>query len=275
VGVQKYKLLAYFYILIPFAMKIKTITPIYILLLLVFAFLPFRTLPQCTPLTAEQCPDPENNGEICPDTLAPGFLNQPYNVVATILPPAVIDTLSFQFEVNHITLDSVVNLPDGLSWESNALNNEFYPGNYYCVLMQGTPMVADTFHLKIYIGVFVYIELLGDTIRVTQMVDSTSLSIIIIDNTGITERQDRSFYIAGNSPNPFISWTSIRYYSEEPGTVEFQLYTMMGTLVDTRQAMASRGENYFHYLGDKLAPGTYFYLLRSNGRQAAGKMIKR
>jgi hypothetical protein len=269
-GVQKYKLLTYFYILIPFAMKIKTITPIYILLLLALAFLPFRALPQCTPLTAAECPDPENNGEICPDTLSPGLLNQPFEVVASILPPAT-DTLGVI--INHIKLDSVTNLPPGLSWQSNAANNDFFPGTYYCVLMQGTPTVADTFYLRIYIGVFA--DVFGFPVYVGQVVDSTSLAIIIIDNTGITDRQDHKFYISENSPNPFSTWTSIRYYSEEPGTVEFQLYTMMGALVDTRQAMASRGENYFHYLGDKLAPGTYFYLLRSNGRQAAGKMIKR
>lgn len=256
-------------------MKIKAFTAINILIALALIFLPFTGLPQCTPMGADQCPDPENNGQVCPDTLAPGFLNQPYSVVATILPPAVIDTLSFQLDVNHITLDSVTNLPDGLSWESNAVNNEFYPGNYYCVLMQGTPTVADTFHLKIYIGVFVYIELLGDTIQVAQIVDSTSLSIIIIDNAGIMERQDHSFYIAGSLPNPFTTWTSIQYYSEDPGPVEFQLYNMMGALVDTRQTMAFKGQNYYSYLGDGLAPGTYFYLLRSNGRQAAGKIVKR
>jgi hypothetical protein len=254
-------------------MKIKTITPIYILLLLALAFLPLRTLPQCTPLTADQCPDPENNGEVCPDTLALGFLNQPYQVTATILPPASDTVLGVQIQIHHIVLDSVTNMPPGLTWQSNTTDNNFYPGTYYCILMQGTPTQADTFHLKIYIGAF--IDVFGTPVYGGQVVDSTSIAIVIIDNTGITERQDKSFYIAGNSPNPFSSWTSIRYYSEEPGPVEFQLYTMMGALVDTRQTLASKGENYFHYLGDKLAPGTYFYLLRSNGKQAAGKMVKR
>lgn len=227
---------------------------------------------QCDPLGAGDCPDPENNGQVCPDTLVPGYLNQPYSVVATILPPAYIDTLSLQIEVNHITLDSVVNLPDGLTWVSNAPGNEFYPGTYYCILMEGMPAVADTFPLKIHIGIFV--EFLGDTIQIAQIVDSTSLAITIVDNTGIAENPDSRFYVHACSPNPFTSWVSLSYHADEPGPVEFRVFNLTGTMVDTRKAIAERGENYFHYYGNHLAPGVYFYSLNSGGRVAAGKIVR-
>lgn len=232
----------------------------------------FNSQAQCDPLGADDCPDPEDNGQVCPDTLAPGFLNQPYSVVATILPPAYIDTLSLQIEINHITLDSVVNLPDGLTWVSNAPGDEFYPGTYYCILMEGTPTVADTFQLRIYIGIFV--ELLGDTIKLAQIVDSTSLAITIIDNTGIAEDRDSRFYVSSCTPNPFTTWVSLSYYAEEPGPVEFEVFNLTGMLVDTRKASAERGDNYFHYDGGHLPSGVYFYSLKSGGRAAAGKIVR-
>jgi hypothetical protein len=251
-------------------MKNLKITHIFLLLALSVATL--NALSQCDPLGADQCPDPENNGEVCPDTLAPGLLNLPYNVVATILPPASDTVMGVPITIHHIVLDSVGNLPTGLSWQSNAVNNEFYPGNYYCILMEGTPTLADTFHLKIYIGVF--IDFFGTPVYGAQVIDSTSLSMIIIDNTGIAEKQHEGFYIMNNYPNPFTTWTSIRFFTEKPGPVEFELYSMMGKLVDRGQMIARKGENYFHYQGESLAPGTYFYLLRSGGKTVAGKFIR-
>jgi hypothetical protein len=250
----------------------KTIKLTHILTCLAFVLISYNAVAQCDPLGADQCPDPENNGEVCPDTLTPGFLNLPYNVVATILPPASDTVMGVPITIHHIVLDSVGNLPTGLSWESNATGNEFYPGIYYCILMQGTPTLADTFNLKIYIGVF--IDFLGTPVYGGQVIDSTSLSMIIIDNTGITEQQDDDFYIVGSYPNPFTTWTSIRYFTEEPGPVEFELYSMMGKLMDSRQTMAQKGENYFHYQGENLAPGTYFYRLKSVGKTLACKIIR-
>jgi hypothetical protein len=44
--------------------------------------------------------------------------------------------------------------------------------------------------------------------------------------------------------------------------------------VDNSQMIARKGENYFHYQGENLAPGTYFYLLRSGSSAVAGKFIR-
>jgi hypothetical protein len=253
-------------------MKMKPVTLSYIFLCLAVCFMSLKALPQCDPMTQAECPDPENNGEICPDTLPVGFINQAYEVTATILPPASDTVQGIPIQIHHIVLDSVANLPTGLSWQSNAAGDEFFPGTYYCILMNGTPTVADTFHLKIYITV--YILVLGQPFYGGQVIDSTSLSMLIVDDAGIADNRDNSFYIGKSYPNPFRTWTSIEYYSEKPGPVEFELFNLMGEMVDSRTAAALRGENYFHYQGECLPPGTYYYLLRSNGRTAAGKIVR-
>jgi hypothetical protein len=192
--------------------------------------------------------------------------------VATILPPASDTVQGIPIQIHHIVLDSVANLPPGLTWESNAAGNSFFPGTYYCIRMQGTPATADTFHLKIYIGVF--INVFGTPVYGGQVVDSTSLAMTIVDNTGIAEAFNPDFHIRSAYPNPFTTWTSIAYYSEKPGPVEFQLYDLMGRRVEARMTSAQPGENYFHYDGEWLTAGTYFYLLRSEGQVAAGKIIR-
>lgn len=250
-------------------MKMKTVKTLTIFLCIAFSISSLHIFAQCTPLGADECPDPENNGEICPDTLEVGFINQLYSEAITILAPAE-DTSGVQ--LHHLTLVEVGNLPPGMTWESNAPGNEFFPEIYYCVLLEGTPTIADTFPLMIVVDV--YVNVFGFPVYAGQIIDSTSVALIIIDNTGIPDGQDETFYIRGNSPNPFTTWTSLRYYAEEPGQVEFALYSIMGEQVDSKSSFARKGENYFHYQGEDLKPGTYFYLLRSGGKAAAGKMIK-
>ncbi len=251
-------------------MKMKVI--LYALLPLAFCLFSTGVFSQCEPLGPEECPDPENNGAVCPEFLPAGFVNQLYSSVATILPPPSIDTLSFQIDINHIRLDSILNLPEGLEWESNAEDNRFFPGTYYCVLIEGTPSVADTFRLKIYISIFV--ELFGDTIFVTQFVDTTSLSMVIAENSGLGDAPDGHLFILSSNPNPFESRTSIHFYCEKAGRVEWELFDLTGRLMDSRIITAGSGENYFHYDGECLSAGTYFYLLKSGGRTAAGKIVR-
>jgi hypothetical protein len=250
-------------------MKMKTIAILTIFLCFSLSVWTFQSFAQCTPLGADECPDLENNGEICPDTLEIGFINQLYSEAITILAPSE-DTSGIQ--LHHLTLITIDNLPTGMTWESNAPDDEFFPGIYYCVLMEGPPTVADTFPLKIIVDI--YVDVFGFPVYAGQIVDSTSVALIIVDNTGLVEGEDAAFYIRGNYPNPFTSWTSIKYYAEVPGPVEFEVYSIMGEMVDSKSANALKGENYFHYMGEQLAPGTYFYLLKSGEKSVAGKTIR-
>lgn len=88
----------------------------------------------CTPVS---CPDPENNGELNPDSLTAGMIGVPYNYVLSILPPPS----GSGFTVNKIKIMQIDNMPAGFTWETNSNNSNdyLYNGNWYCVVIDGTP----------------------------------------------------------------------------------------------------------------------------------------
>ena len=113
----------------------------YFCFLLLAVFLSANTMAQCIPGDSISCPDPENNGQICPDTIAPAYRGIDYTQDITFLAPAKIDTLSLSIDVYNITLVDIEGLPQGMEWETNAEDNEFYPEIYYCILFSGNTAV--------------------------------------------------------------------------------------------------------------------------------------
>jgi len=246
-------------------MKTKNSLSKYFLLTVLVAFLSATAMAQCEP---QECPDPEENGEICPDTMPMAFINQLYNEVATIVVP-LTDTTGVP--LHHFTLVALENLPSGLSWESNAPNNEFLAGNDYCILIDGTPTVADTFYLTIVLDI--YISLFGQPVYVMTIEDSTSLFMVVVDNTGLPGSLAK-LEITGNYPNPFSAWTTIRYAARQSGEVTFEVYSLLGEKLYEKNYLAVPGENAILYDGENLKPGVYFYVLRT-GRNSISKLMVR
>lgn len=228
---------------------------------------------QCVPLTSDECPDLENNGEVCPDTLSPAFINQLYSQVATILPPSVYITEdSVEIELHSVHLMEVANLPEGITWQSNTEDSVFMAGEYYCILMEGTPDSAGEYALRIVVDV--YILFFGIPVKVATAVDSTSLTLIVVDNTGINDDKEASFHAGHNIPNPFKSETRIGYYADKAGPATFEVYSLVGERVHSEQIHAGEGENLIVFDGRRLSAGTYFYILRRDNYQSAGIMIR-
>jgi len=236
-----------------------------ILLLIAFLFTTASIFGQCEPF---ECPDPENNGEICPDTMPVAFLNQLYSEVATIIVP-LEDTTGIP--LHHLTLVAVDSLPPGIEWESNAPGNEFMAGNDYCILLEGTPTEADTFYLRIVLDI--YINFFGQPVYAMTVVDSTSLFLVVVDNTGLDESY-ASLEIIGNYPNPFSDWTNIRFSARQPGEVTFEVFSLLGEKLHEQQTPAKPGENIILYDGRQLSPGTYFYVIRSGGQSLSRIMVR-
>jgi len=249
-------------------MKSKNSALLYLLTTVMLVLFSTLTWAQCEPMSPEECPDPENNGEICPDTLPMGYLNQLYSEVATILVP-LQDTSGVN--LHHLTLVEVGNLPTGLGWVSNAANNEFMAGNYYCILMDGIPADTGTFYLKIVVDI--YIDILGFPVYAAQVTDSTSLSMIIVDNTG-TDEPVKSLEITGIYPNPFTDWTSVRFNAITPDEVTFQVFTLLGEKIHEEKMLARPGENSLLFNGMSLNPGAYFYVVRSGNHSTSRLMIR-
>lgn len=247
----------------------------YLLTLLVIAILGImlpqgQAFAQCVPADSTECPDPENNGEICPDTLAPGYLGQFYSQVATILPPLTYgDTIVVT--LHHITLVAVDSLPNGITWQSNAPNNEFMAGEYYCILLEGTPDTIGTFPLRIVVDVYIIILPGFPPVYAGQIIDSTSLVMEVFDPSGIS--QPGPVTVTGVIPNPFRQETSISFTNGRSEVVSFEVYDLTGHRIFDEQLPATPGENTYIFRNPGLRPGHYIYVIRSAGARVGGAMV--
>jgi hypothetical protein len=242
-------------------------------LLLFFAVIAFgmhlQTYAQCTPGDSLSCPDPENNGEICPAFLPPAIQNAIYSEEVTILPPPTFTYLSATVPIHRIVLKSVDNLPPGMTYASNEPSGVFYPGTYYCVLLSGTPTDTGIFTLKIVVDA--YILVLGTPVYAGEQIDSTSLSITVQAATPVNRLQAES--IASRPfPNPFSTETVFDLNGFTGGEIRLSIYDQLGRRVFRDKLL--NGEGRISLDGTQLSPGLYFYRLESETHQSQGKLIK-
>ncbi len=228
-----------------------------------------NTYGQCTPGDSISCPDPENNGQVCPDSLAIGYQGQAYNQTISILPPTV--TTGLVFTIHHIHLVDVGNLPQGISWVSNTEDNDFYPGTYYCVLLSGVPSDTGDFVLRIVVEVFAVYN--GTIISVGEVTDSTSLMMHVEQYSGVenlfSAKNRLSFW-----PNPFINNVRMKFISNEGGRVEISVYTLQGVPVLRKNAFSVAGENTISIKSSGLPQGHYIVKVEGGKQTFTGIVSK-
>jgi hypothetical protein len=261
-----------------FVEKQRLMTKIYSLFILVsmFAF-SFNANSQCTP--DPTCTDLLTPGEICPATLPDGTVGTPYSQVVTVIPPATaaIGTGGATVTIYQIILDSVGNMPPGLTYQPSSggafVVKPSTDVNYrYCILISGTPLLAGTYPLSIYVTP--WIHLFGNTnVPSTQQVDDTSLAIVIHPNsTGYSIVNMNKFSVLNSKPNPFSYTSKIGFISPNSCEVKLNVFDVVGNLIYNEKMTATRGENYFDFNGMKLGKGIYFYTI-TNGKESFTKQL--
>jgi hypothetical protein len=243
--------------------------------LLVFILLGFAALPsvmaQCTPADSTSCPDPEGNGAVCPDTLQTAYLGQDYEQVVTMLIPSTYDTGIYSVPLHHVQLKDVAGLPEGIQWQSNADNNIFMAGNYYCVLFSGTPV--DTGHYVLKIVVDVYSSYNNVPIFVGTTVDSTSIWIDVVDANAVNQESLNSLRFRA-WPNPFRSRLQVDFVSNKPGKVAVDLYNLLGQALYHGEFFTISGENTLQVPTQNISPQTMIVRLKQ-GDKAYTKIISK
>jgi hypothetical protein len=96
---------------------------------------------------ADCTPDPnvvdtEGVGVREPYELPVGFIGDYYNTVLTIIAPVKAETWGvFNVTITKIQLTELVNMPGGLTWDTNTGNSDdyMYGGEKYCLVVEGIP----------------------------------------------------------------------------------------------------------------------------------------
>ncbi|HNS16789.1 MAG TPA: T9SS type A sorting domain-containing protein [Bacteroidales bacterium] len=230
---------------------------------------------QCTPGDATTCPDPEQNGQVCPDNLPEAVAGQLYSQAFTILAPPGYPYNGDTIVLDHITLVEVTGLPEGFTWLSNVETNEFTVGTYYCVLLEGTPAVAGDHPLRITVDVYAKLFPAFPPIRVATVTDSTSLLISVKwDPNSIDETATKAMILLPPEPNPFSGSTRIGVGINDPGVVKLEVYDLVGQIRYSENLTAIHGANYFDFDGRRLDRGIYILKVSNGVTSIASRLIK-
>lgn len=247
----------------------KVIKPILFIFIAAIIFLgPNYSFSQCIPDTT--CEDIGEPGQICPDSLPDGVLGVNFEHVVTILPPKTTIINNVPFSIVKILLDTITNLPPGLTYQSSA--KEMYPDTAYCAIIQGTPTETGTYALTI--KVIPFINYLGFPTAGDTVVNDTSLSITIHATSNVESTNYSRFYGFQNRPNPFSDYTRIVCFCDKSCIVELKIFNLVGQVIHKEELYASKGKNLFKFDGSDLKSGTYLYTISNARGKYSGKLIK-
>jgi hypothetical protein len=242
-----------------------------IVTILILTAYPRSALSQCQPDTVN-CKDVLLPGEICPLIVPDGTVNVPYEQVFTVIPPNQADIQTGTVNIIKIVIDTVGNLPPGLSYQTNS--DTFYVDTAYCILLSGTPTIAGVYDLHIRVIPYIYSWIFNMVIEGPAIDDDTSLTIIIREPSGIDEFRGKTFAALEAIPNPFETTTRIGFYTRTQGQFELSIYNLLGQLTYSENITGVPGRNYFNFNGIEMKPGTYLYNITGNGNSITKKLIR-
>ena len=226
---------------------------------------------QCTPGDENSCPDPENNGEVCPAVLPNGIIGQEYSQEFTIIAPPEYDMDGTIIPLHQIKIVDVQNLPSDITWESNTTDSVFMVGTYYCVLLSGLCTETGDFPLKIVVDV--YIEVLGNPVYATQITDSTSISLKVTwDPDGIETYRDNRLDIK-LWPNPFRDEILFSLPNNN-NSVKVELFSILGNKIINKDFDNEINNDQYRINCSHLPNGTYMLSVTS-GSKRVSKLIRK
>jgi hypothetical protein len=239
---------------------------------IIYTVNPITLYAQCTPGDETTCPDPENNGEVCPAVLPNGIIGKEYSQEFTIIAPPEYEIDGNIIPLHHIKIVDVQNLPPDISWETNAADSVFLVGTYYCVALNGMCSETGSFPLKIVVDV--YLDFFGQPVYATQIADSTSISLKVTwDPDGIEAYQENSLAI-NIWPNPFQNEISFELPDRSNEPVNVEIYSIIGSRLISKNFAAPVQSNTYRIDGSQLPQGIYLLKVTS-GEKKVTKLIRK
>jgi hypothetical protein len=219
-----------------------------------------------------QCtPNPFSGGLSNPsDSIPPAVATDFYSQIIHIRIPddTIIAPLVFPVTIDSAGILGVNNLPQGLSYQTNA-PNDIWPGDTFgCVIVQGIPLTADTGAHNVDIEFIVY----GLGQAATNIM---TYKFHILDSThlGFDDLNVDQFALKQNIPNPTNGSTQIDFLVNNPSDFIFEVYNLQGQRVHYRSIHARSGVNTFMLDTESYPAGVYVYRLTNGNIVESKRMI--
>lgn len=206
-------------------------------------------------------------------------VGQDYNFVFTAVVP---DSLTFgasQVALEWVIVDSIQNLPEGLSFECDVVGCQFEPAvdgvpnsGLGCVAVSGqTTAAPGSYSIIVYAQAKTGIS--PNAIPVTFPPDEDNVFgfpegeyLVHVregDGTQVEELSSRINTLHAY-PNPFTNETAVTFTAESTGSVEFNVYDLSGKQVFSDEISMRAGENEYIFNGSQLSEGVYLYGLKGD-----------
>ncbi len=213
-----------------------------------------------------------DSGVLLPTPLPHATVGYPYTQVFTIgIPGHAQGYPVIWIRFNHLTnfLSSgnawmAVNSAGGSSWAN------WLPLSWQCVTFSGTPTLAGTDSIYIYVDASV--SVLGFPVPQNN-VKGFTLPLIVDDVTGVDNNVGPTRLIR-SYPNPFSYATQIGLSADKNENATLNVYSYLGQLVHSEAMNLNEGENYFAFDGSALPVGTYIYTVVTAEKIYREKLIK-
>lgn len=254
-----------------------------------FILSPLAILSQCDPsshdwgsATFGVSPDPTVG-----ENFLPAVINQPYSDAVYVLCPSSVGDVvpeyaNVQLAIDSISLDSVTvfnGIADVqmstiglyLTCNNNGESDNpcmFFPGNAYCGDIAGTPTVAGTFDVKIFVTV--HFNFFG-----AQSLPYSFEGYVLEVSSGnsVSEATASSLTLNQNNPNPASAYTNLTFQVASVQDVTISVCNLVGEVVYQKDIKAKRGENQFRLETSAFETGVYLYSIQTMDKKLTRKMI--
>jgi hypothetical protein len=250
-----------------------------LLSLIVLVGFAYAASAQCTPPDPNTTPtgfhpDP-NQGE----NIAPGDPGVSYSQTLEFKVPSdttvTIQGFSVQADIDSVSFDTIMGLPNGLSYQCNDPDCTYDSLETGCIQISGTINdTAGTYEVSVMVTFYGMANLGGNQIP-AETAGSLPFAVyqMEVGDVSVQTLNPTKFDVVQNIPNPFSGETTIKFNNPVNTEIEFAVYDMLGKQVDYKKFEAEAGENSIKYRADKLNAGAYFYTLSNGSERLTKRMI--
>lgn len=215
-----------------------------------------------------QCtPDPTiTQPGIYPDTLPVAIIGVPYSEVLQVR--VLADTSGFP--VQSISIDNVLGMPPGFSYQCVPSNCVFPGGSNGCVVFSGTAPAgsAGQYPLQVIITSTVVI-----IVPISQTDTLNDYIFTVVDPASVQNVNPKSLEVNQNFPNPAINKTAIDFVVPNSTVAELKIFNVIGKEILAKKYNAKPGKNTIELDVREFEDGLYMYSLKTGNAVITRRMV--
>lgn len=204
-------------------------------------------------------------------------IDKPYNQSVTVNVPTEYTGVPIT-TVSIATTGAIINLPIGITYACNPPNCVFAAGSLGCIVLFGTPTVANMAPITLDLSINAIVKLPFADVPLGfpgQVAPGSHYYLKLKPATCLVGNYDlgNQFTLLTNAPNPFTNETVITAESLVAGDFQFEVFDLLGQRVHTQTIALEIGRTEFTFDADGLANGAYFYALSNRDGKAVRRMV--